>query len=261
MGEITAILPGDAVERVLLLEDVGEASARGAVAVGDSVLPLAALSELLGLASRPPVTRAIGLVLALGSQRGVVVVDEVLGEQEVVVSALGGHASRVAHLAGASLLDDGRVLGVLAPAEILRRLRPSPLASRTAVAAGRSAVVVDDTVASRTLMAGLLEAAGFAVRNAHDGEAALALLEEGPCDVVVSDVQMPRLDGLGLARRLRKDPRWRELPVILVSTLDGPHDVEAGALAGATAYLSKRELVGDALVRLVQRLLGEGRGR
>ena len=261
MGELTAIVPGDAVERVLLLEDVGAASARGAVPVGDSLLPLAALSELLGLATRPPSTRAIGLVLALGSQRGVVVVDEVLGEQEVVVSALGGHASSVAHLAGASLLDDGRVLGVLAPAEILRRLRPSPLAPRTAVAAERSAVVVDDTVASRTLMAGLLEAAGFVVRIAHDGEAALALLEDGPCDVVVSDVQMPRLDGLGLVRRLREDPRWRELPVILVSTLDAPHDLEAGALAGATAYLSKRELPGDALVRLVQRLLGEGRGR
>lgn len=260
MGEITAILPGDAVERVLLLEHLGEATARGAVRVGDVELPLAPLSGLLGLAVRPPATRAIGLVLALGSQRGVIVVDEVLGEQEVVVAALGGHASRVAHLAGASLLDDGRVLGVLAPSEILRRLRPSPLAPRP-VAAGRSAIVVDDTVAARTLMAGLLEAAGFVVRIAHDGEAALALLEEGPCDVLVSDVQMPRLDGLGLARRLREDPRWRALPLVLVSTLDGPQDVEAGVRAGATAYLAKRELAGDALVRLVQRLLGEGHGR
>ena len=170
--------------------------------------------------------------------------DEVLGEQEVVVAALGGHASRVAHLAGASLLDDGRVLGVLAPAEILRRLRPSPLAPRPVAAAAARPSWPTTPSPSRTLMAGLLEAAGFAVRIAHDGEAALALLEEGPCDVLVSDVQMPRLDGLGLARRLREDPRWRALPLVLVSTLDGPQDVEAGVRAGATAYLSKRELRG-----------------
>ena len=261
MGGTTAILPGDAVERVLLLEEVAGALARGAVRVGDGELPLAALAAILGVEARAPEGRAIGLVLALGSQRGVIVVDEVLGEQEVVVSALGGHAARVAHLAGATILDDGRVVGVLAPAEILRRLRPSALAPRAAAPAGRSAIVVDDTAASRTLMAGLLEAAGFAVRLAADGEAALALLEEGPSDVVVSDVQMPRLDGLGLTRRLRGDPRWRALPVILVSTLDGPGDVEAGTLAGASAYLSKRELAGEALVRLVRRLLGEEQGR
>jgi two-component system chemotaxis sensor kinase CheA len=261
LGDTTAILPGDAVERVLLLEDVEEARALGAVRVGDAELPFAPLAELLGVNARPPVARAIALVLALGSQRGVIVVDEVLGEQEVVVSALGGHAARVAHLAGATLLDDGRVLGVLAPAEILRRLRPSALTPRPPSPVGRSAIVVDDTVASRTLIAGLLEAAGFAVRVACDGEAALALLEEGgPCDVVVSDVQMPRLDGLGLTRRLRSDARWRALPVILVSTLDGPNDVEAGTVAGATAYLSKRELGGEALVRLVRRLLGEDGG-
>jgi two-component system chemotaxis sensor kinase CheA len=235
-----------------------EARALGAVRVGDAELPFAPLAELLGVRARPLVTRAIGLVLALGSQRGVIVVDEVLGEQEVVVSALGGYAARVAHLAGAALLDDGRVLGVLAPAEILRRLRPSALAPRAAAPAGRSAIVVDDTVASRTLVARLLEAGGFAVRIASDGEAALALLDEAPCDVLVSDVQMPRLDGLGLTRRLRADPRWRGLPVVLLSTLDAPGDVEAGTLAGATAYVSKRALAGDALVRLVRRLLDEG---
>jgi two-component system chemotaxis sensor kinase CheA len=184
-------------------------------------------------------------------------VDEVLGEQEVVLTALGGIASRVAHLAGAALLDDGRVLGVLAPAEILRRMRATTVTPRPA--AGLTVVVADDTIASRTLMAALLEGAGFTVRLATDGDQALEVLSEGGCDLLVSDVQMPRLDGLELTRRLRAGPRWRELPVILVSTLDAPEDVEAGVAAGATAYLSKRELAGDALVRLARRLLGDGR--
>ena len=236
--------------------------ARRSIRVGDAECAFAPLGEVLGLPPGPSrrERRAIGLVLVLGSQRAVVAVDEVLGEQEIVLSALGGLAARVSHLSGATLLDDGRVLGVLAPSEILRRMRTPAGGARAATPAGRSAIVADDTLASRTLMAALLEAAGFTVHLASDGAAALALLEEGRCDLVVSDVQMPGLDGLGLTRRLRADPRWRLLPVILVSTLDAPHDVEAGSAAGATAYLSKRELGGDALVRVARRLLGEERG-
>lgn len=260
IGELTAILPADAVERVLLLDDLAPALARGAVRVGDAELPLASLAGLLGLGEEGPAARGVGLVLALGSQRAVVTVDEVLGEQEVVVTALGGAASRVAHLAGASLMDDGRVLGVLAPAELLRRLRPLSIAARPAAPAALGAIVADDTVASRTLMAGILEAGGFSVRLAADGEAALALLEEGPCAVLVSDVQMPGLDGLALTRRVRADPRWRTLPIVLVSTLDGPDDVAAGIAAGADAYVSKRELAGDGLARTARRLTGGGRG-
>jgi two-component system chemotaxis sensor kinase CheA len=258
IGELHAIVPADAVERVLLLDDAAEARALGSVRVGETPLPFALLDELLGVSAAPPSGRAVGLVLALGSQRAVVAVDEVLGEQEVVVGALGGLAARVPHLAGASLLDDGQILGVLAPAEILRRLRPLAVARRPAAAPGRRVVVADDTVASRTVMAGVLEAAGYQVRVTSDGEGVLALLEEGPCDVLVTDVQMPRLDGLELTRRLRADGRWPSLPILLVSTLDAPADVAAGTAAGADGYLSKRELRGDLLVRLVRRLLGEG---
>ena len=261
LGDLSAIVPADAVERVLLVEDAEGARARGTVLVGEAEVTFALLDEVLGLNLAAPEGPAVGLVLALGSQRAVVAVDEVLGEQEVVVSALGGLAARVAHLAGASLLDDGRLLGVLAPGELLRRLRPLPLAALPAAVARRAAIVADDTVASRTLMAGLLEAAGFSVRLAADGDAVLALLGEAPCDVVVSDVQMPRLDGLELTRRLRADPRWRALPVVLVSTLDAPADVEAGTRAGASGYLSKRALRGDGLARLVRRLLDEGGAR
>jgi two-component system chemotaxis sensor kinase CheA len=259
LGQLTAILPADAVERVLLIGADALGGAPRTVRVGDVEYPCASLEEVLAVGARPVrlERRAIGLLLALGSQRAVVAVDEVLGEQEVVLTALGGIASRVAHLAGAALLDDGRVLGVLAPAEILRRMRATTVTPRPA--AGLTVVVADDTIASRTLMAALLEGAGFTVRLATDGDQALEVLSEGGCDLLVSDVQMPRLDGLELTRRLRAGPRWRELPVILVSTLDAPEDVEAGVAAGATAYLSKRELAGDALVRLARRLLGDGR--
>ncbi len=258
LGELTAIVPADAVERVLLFDAEEGPVGRRTIRVGDAVYPCAPLAELLGPASAAPrtVKRPIGLLMALGSQRAVVSVDEVLGEQEIVLGALGGLAARVSHLAGATLLDDGRILGVLAPAEILRRMRATSAPPRSA--AGHSVIVADDTVASRTLMASLLEAAGFTVRLAVDGRAALALLEEGPGDLVVSDVQMPGLDGLELTRRIRAEERWRALPVVLVSTLDAPTDLDAGAAAGASAYLSKRELAGDALPRLARRLVGEG---
>ena len=115
---------------------------------------LGLVAAVLGLGEARRVGRAIGLVLSLGSQRAVVAVDEVLGEQEVVVSALGGAASRVAHLAGASLMDDGRVLGVLAPAEDASRWRL--VWAETAEAVCRAATTVADQIFT-VLMGDLVE--------------------------------------------------------------------------------------------------------
>jgi two-component system chemotaxis sensor kinase CheA len=116
-------------------------------------------------------------------------------------------------------------------------------------------VVADDSLTTRSAMKSLLEIAGFSVLPAGDGEEAFALARDQGCQLVVSDVQMPRLDGLGLARRLKADPRLREVPVILVTSLDGAEDRAAGLDAGADGYLVKREVERGKLLELVRQLL------
>jgi two-component system chemotaxis sensor kinase CheA len=104
-------------------------------------------------------------------------------------------------------------------------------------------------------MKALLEIAGYAVVAANDGEEALGLLRESGAQLVVSDIQMPRLDGLGLARAVKGDPRLRATPVILVTSLDAPEDRAAGLDAGADGYLVKREVERGKLLELVRQLL------
>jgi two-component system chemotaxis sensor kinase CheA len=151
------------------------------------------------------------------------------------------------------VLDDGRVVGVLATAELFRRAQPT--VARAAGAARPRIVVADDALTTRSAMKALLEIAGFAVVPAADGEEAFALIRDVGCELVVSDVQMPRLDGLGLTRRLKADPRLRDIPVILVTSLDAAEDRAAGLQAGADGYLVKREVERGKLLELVRQLL------
>jgi two-component system chemotaxis sensor kinase CheA len=107
-------------------------------------------------------------------------------------------------------------------------------------------------------MKAVLELAGYQVAAVADGEEAFQLVLEQGASLVVSDVQMPRLDGLGLTRRLKADDALRAIPVILVTSLDAPEDRAAGLAAGADGYLVKREVERGRLLELVRRLLSGG---
>ncbi len=256
-GRDLAALPEDAVDRVILLadRDVGTVAGHATVSVGGEQIPFAPLAGLIGVAPAPGAgKRRPALVLMSGAQRVAVGVEDVFGRQEIVVSPLGSRASRVAHLAGAALLDDGRVVGVLAAPEVFRRAQPAE-EHRAAPVLRARIVVADDVLTTRAAMKGLLEIAGYSVATAADGEEAWALLREGGAQLVVSDVQMPRLDGFGLTRRIKADPRLRAVPVVLVTSLGAPEDRAAGLEAGADAYLVKRDVERGKLLDVVRQLL------
>jgi two-component system, chemotaxis family, sensor kinase CheA len=262
VGREVAVLPADAIARVLLLRegDVGTVAGHATVRVGGAQLPYATLSSLLGLqASGGQVHGRFhpALVVAVGGQRVVLGVEEVLGQQEVVVSPLGSRLARVPHLAGAAVLDDGRVVGVLAAGELLRRIQPAGASPRAQAPARPRVLVADDSLTTRSAMKALLEIAGFTVVAAADGEEAWQLLPGSGAQVVVTDVQMPRLDGFELTRRIKADPRLRSTPVVLVTSLDAPEDRAIGLEAGADGYLVKREVERGKLLELVRQLMPE----
>ncbi len=256
-GRDVAALPAEAVDRVLLLaeEDVGTVAGRATVSVQGEQVPYAPLSSIFGSpAGQRTGKRHPALVVSSGSRRVVVGVDEVLGQHELVVSSLGSRVSRVAHLSGAALLDDGRVVGVVSSSEILRRAEPADSAAPSEEERPRI-IVADDSLTTRSAMRALLEIAGYSVLPAADGEEALALLREGGAHLVVSDIQMPRLDGFALTRKVKSDPRLRSIPVVLVTSLEAPEDRATGLEAGADGYLVKREVEHGMLLELVRQLL------
>jgi CheY-like chemotaxis protein len=116
-------------------------------------------------------------------------------------------------------------------------------------------LIVDDSITTRTLEKSILEAVGYAVSVATDGQDALVRLRERTFDLVLSDVQMPRMDGIELVTRIRKDERLRGLPIVLVSSLSSDGDKRRGLDAGANAYIGKSEFRQEVLLATLERLV------
>jgi two-component system chemotaxis sensor kinase CheA len=116
-------------------------------------------------------------------------------------------------------------------------------------------LVVDDSVTTRTLEKNILEAAGYQVVTAIDGTEALRYLEHHACDLVVSDVQMPQMDGLELTSAIRQHQKLRDMPLILVTSLESQQDRERGLSAGADAYIVKSGFDQEDLLATIKQLL------
>jgi two-component system chemotaxis sensor kinase CheA len=195
----------------------------------------------------------------LGVQGGHValLVDQLAGTRELVVKPLPPPLSQLRHVTGAAILGSGAVAVILNCAQLLASTGQTDAPPPATCPADRPAtvLVVEDSVTMRTLEKDVLETAGFRVEVAGDGAAAWEMLSSDGWDLVVSDIEMPRLDGIELTTRIRSTPRLRHLPVVLVTARDSQHDRERGALAGADAYIVKGAFNQDRLLDTIRRLL------
>ena len=197
----------------------------------------------------PPPKTAILLRESGGA--AAIAVDETLGERECFIRPLPPECPPLEGIAAATILDDGQPALVLSAHDLLQlALRhaaglapaaaaPSPAAA-PAPAAPPLILVADDSPTVLATLTRILRSAGYRLQTAADGAHALTLASTRTFDLVLSDVDMPRLDGLSLARRLRESPRTAALPLILLSYKDSPADIARGLAAGATDYLPKR---------------------
>ncbi|NLD56745.1 MAG: response regulator [Methanomicrobiales archaeon] len=204
------------------------------------------LTDALGI----PATRIGGerkgqvpvIILAYGAGQIACIVDEIQQVQEIVIRPLGSQLRRVRRITGAVILGDGTLALVLDPLELIQEsLKGTPITSRDLPGQlkEKNVLVVEDSVTSRTLLQTILERAGYLVQTATDGIEALALLKERPFDLVVSDIDMPRMNGFTLTEKIRADERLVHLPVVLVTSLDSDEDRNHGLVVGADAYIVK----------------------
>jgi chemotaxis protein histidine kinase CheA len=186
-------------------------------------------------------------------------VDDVEGEQEVLVRPITRKVTTDRLLEGVALLASGEPVGVLSPAVLSQReyLRVLPSSQEKVMAVQRVRILlVDDSLVTREMERRLLEDAGFHVTAASDAQEALTQLAEEPFDCVVTDIEMPGMDGFDLTAHLRAMEHFAQLPIIVVSTRDRPDDRLRGLKVGADAYLTKQSLDAGELVDLVRRLSG-----
>lgn len=259
------VLPTARVRQVgrVKRESVRTLEGRPAIAWNGEVLALVSLCDALAMPSRAaPAGEWVHFVIAGSGKRSVAfAVDEVLGEQEVLVKSLGKLLPRVPNVTGATVLATGKPVPIVHVPDLLRAAGAATwipfeaaVGARGSGAARKSILVAEDSVTSRALLKNILETAGYRVVTATDGLDAIAKLRDEPFDLVVSDVEMPRLDGFDLTARIRRDARLSRLPVVLVTALASNEDRERGADAGANAYIVKGGFDQDSLLEAVGRL-------
>lgn len=245
--------------------DVVRIGPRAGIRHAESVLPLARLTAALGLpeateATEAPSPKTPAIVVAGAAGEAVFLVDALVGEQDILVQSLGPRLTAVPHFAGASVLEDGSIALVLSAGDLVRSALASPheapfLAPKPARAALR-VVLADDTATRRALVKAALERAGYSVTAASDGLEAWAQLSRAGADALVTDVEMPRMDGFTLTERVRASKALRELPIVLLSGLTSEQAKARGAAAGADAYVSASALQPERLLAVLDDLLG-----
>jgi two-component system chemotaxis sensor kinase CheA len=262
------VVPTVQVERVVRVnvDEVRTVEGRDTVSLNERTIALVSLADVLELpraaANGQGQASTVMLVLGTGDQRIAFAVDAARDEQEVLVKTLRAPLSRVRNIAGASVLGSGQVVPILNVSDLLKSARKVGSAVARAAAGAplahaeaHSVLVAEDSITSRMLIKGILESAGYRVKTAVDGMEAFTLLRAEPFDLLVSDVEMPRLNGFDLTARIRADRKLAELPVVLVTALETREDRERGIDVGANAYIVKSNFDQSNLLDVVRRLV------
>lgn len=259
-------VPQHAVVTAVTLDEEHPLSAGGPmVRVGPQAVPLSGLAATLGADGGEGTGPAV--VIAGLSRSHAFRVDALGGQRDVVIKGLGDILPRLDVVAGAGIEADGSVLVVLDPGGLIARARQVRGSSSSTAAAAerrpavtrsvaRSVLVVDDALAVRELQRSILERAGYDVRTAVDGIEALALLAERPSDLVITDVEMPRLGGFELTAAIRAQPGVANAAILILTSRGDEADRRRGLEAGADGYIVKSSFDQAALLEAVERLLG-----
>jgi len=260
------VVPTVNVERVIRIpvEEVKTVENRETITVDGKPLALAHLGDVLNIPKKSQTMQQIelyqGMLLTSGDKQVIFTIDRILSEQEVLVKNLGKQLSRVRNIAGATILGTGQVVTILNVADLIKsaaRLTVPTRVSKTEEAKleKKSILVAEDSITSRTLLKNILESAGYQVRTTVDGVDALTAARAEQFDLVVSDIEMPRMNGFDLVANIRSDKRTADLPVILVTALESREDRERGIDVGANAYIVKRSFDQSNLLDVIRKLI------
>lgn len=284
VGGETYSIPIDYIERTVRLteEEVLAGSSHPVIVVDEKTVPLFKLEDVLGNVRQRLKAKGLlkvgqvqrlgqhltkvesnkmpAVVLNSGGRRAAFLVDRLMDEQEVVLKSLGNQLKRVKNVAGSTVLGDGRLAIILDPNDLVKSVQGA--GSRFVFRERRARdlvkkriLVVDDSITTRTLEKNILESAGYHVTIATNGVEAYQKLSEGTFDMIVSDVEMPLMNGFEFAQRVRRESKFAEIPFILCTSLESEKDKRRGIEVGANAYIVKGSFDQSNLLETIEKLL------
>jgi len=275
-GDHQFMIPTLNVIRIIRInpEQIKTMENKETISVNDQLLPVVRLPDILGLPEPNKPSDGLSaenadaenadyvklVIIESGNHRIAFQVDEVLSEQQFLLKGLGKQLRRVRNIAGATVLGTGRVVPVLNVSDLVKSALQPVSSSQTHFVEKKEKpiqkiLVAEDSITSRILLKNILETAGYFVSTAIDGMDAYMQTKEGGFDLLVSDVDMPRMNGFELTRKIRGEKRFADLPVVLVTALDSREDREQGIEAGANAYMIKSKFDQSNLLEVIRKLI------
>jgi len=233
-------------------------------------VPLASVLNIPTSTDSPQNGRGSAVLVSTYGRAVAFQVDTILEEQDICLRPLSEPLERTPYVSATTLLPDGQiglVLDIPSLIDLVNRKgtasapieKPVPQKILTPPEVHPSILVVEDDLVTQQLEKSILEAAGYAVETARDGIEALEKLSEGDFQLVITDINMPRMDGFTLTERIRHHPQWSQIPVIIVSSRGEEADKRRGVEVGADAYIVKSQFSRGVLIDTVQSLIGDGR--
>lgn len=270
-GQLFALPLGNIEEMVRIERKfISTVSSKETISLRDELVPLVKLSSVLKLPSTQTHTEDSYPVVIAGSgeKRVGFLVEELVGKQEIVIKSLGTFLQRVPNVAGATILGHGEIVPIMDVPGLIsasRQATKDHIAEKPNKDAAipvmleqkkkHRVLAAEDSLTARELMRNILEAAGLDVEVAVDGLDAWEKLRRGHYDLLITDVEMPRMDGIELISALRKEEGLKHVPAIIVSTRDSEEDKRRGIMVGADAYIVKSSFDQKDLMKWIKRLL------
>jgi len=274
VGQETFAIPTESVEKnvVLAREQIKSVEGKQVIVDGDRIIPLVQLGAVLGVngTHREHNDDRILAVIMNHSQRNIgFCVDGFAGEQEMVIKSLGSYLKRIPDVAGVTVLGNGDVVPILHVSDLVNSARNKLGAALIPAYAGSqesvtehivtkkpSILVVDDSLTTRELERNILEASGYDVHVAVDGLDGLSKVSERMFDLIISDIQMPRMDGFQMVEKLKQNDQYRNIPVVIVTALQKDEEKRRGIEVGASAYIAKSSFDQMTLLDTIEMLIG-----
>jgi two-component system, chemotaxis family, sensor kinase CheA len=270
VNEFMFILPTMNVEKVLSAEtnNINTVENHETIRIGNRLISVVDTSEVLGLhpdyrsaKDQEKDGKILLIILRSAEQCIAFKIDEVVEEQQVLVKGLGKLLKRVKNISGATILGNGTVVPVLNVSDLIKTAMKVNMGSRqnggdeSVVLNASKILIAEDSITSRTLIKNILESAGYEVTTSVDGADAYAKAKIGNFDIIVSDVDMPKMNGFELTYKIKNDKKLSEVPVVLVTALESRDDRERGIEVGADAYIIKSSFDQSNLLEIIKKLI------
>lgn len=266
VSDIVFAMPASSVSEILSVprDELIDVVDKKAIRLREQLVPVANLHDLLGLPTQKSAEGSdlLILIVSASNDRMGLVIDQLLSEADMVIKPLPGHMKKIQVVSGVAITGKNEIVNVLNPMAVIKlakEAKDSERLRKRVTKEKKKAVeilVVDDSLNTREIEKEILEAYGYSVTLAGDGVEALEKTKGFKFDVVITDIEMPLMDGFTLTEKLRADDVYKHIPIIIVTSREKEEDKRRGITVGADAYIIKGAFDQTMLVETVQSLAG-----